>query len=59
MNRGPRQDANAAASRANDARVARAKTCPGCGRIEALGHFALCPDDPDFIARTAKGEGER
>lgn len=59
MNRGSREAANDAATRASDARVARAETCPGCGRIKALGHFALCPDDPDFIARTAKSGGER
>jgi hypothetical protein len=59
MNRGPRQAAGEAASRANDARVARAQVCTGCGRLAALGHFALCPEDPDFIARTAKSEGER
>ncbi|HWI04315.1 MAG TPA: hypothetical protein VNT52_10925 [Acidimicrobiales bacterium] len=32
-----------AAARAVDNSVARAKVCTECGRIEALGHFALCP----------------
>lgn len=46
MNRGPRQAANEAASRANDALVARAKRCPSCDRILQLGHFVGCPDAP-------------
>lgn len=56
MNRGPRQAANEAATRANDARVARAQVCTGCGRLAALGHYALCPEDPDFAARKAAND---
>lgn len=45
MNRGSGQAANEASSRAIDSQVARAKVCPSCGRLLALGHFALCPEE--------------